>query len=99
VAVMNNSVIWNITLCSPLEVNQRLGETCRLHLLHAGMLLGLFLDPEHGMTCSSKTSANFQHTIWHYLSEDRTLISYINYSIRLKVIVALIPHLLGCDAV
>jgi hypothetical protein len=30
--VMNISAFWNITLCSPLEVNLLLGGTCRLRL-------------------------------------------------------------------
>lgn len=29
---MNNSVFWDITRCSPLKVNRRFGETCRLYL-------------------------------------------------------------------
>jgi hypothetical protein len=29
--VMKSSTFWDITLCSPLEVNRRFGESCRLH--------------------------------------------------------------------
>jgi hypothetical protein len=29
---MKSSVIWDVTLCSPLKINQRFGGTCRLHL-------------------------------------------------------------------
>jgi hypothetical protein len=29
---MKSSVFWNITSCSPLKVNRRSGETCRLHI-------------------------------------------------------------------
>jgi hypothetical protein len=49
--VMNNSVVWDITPCSPLKVNRRFGRTCRLHLpltatcFHVGFLLDLFFDP------------------------------------------------------
>jgi hypothetical protein len=61
--VMKRTIFWDITPCSPLKVNQRLGRTCRLHLqgrriskarallatcFHAGFLLGLFFDPEDG---------------------------------------------------
>jgi hypothetical protein len=31
-AVMKSSSMWNITLCSPLEVNPRVGGTFHLHL-------------------------------------------------------------------
>jgi hypothetical protein len=30
--VMKSSIFWDITPCSPLEVNRRLGGTCRFHL-------------------------------------------------------------------
>jgi hypothetical protein len=30
--VMKNTIFWDITPCSPLEVNRRFGETYRLHL-------------------------------------------------------------------
>jgi hypothetical protein len=30
--VMNSSLFWYITACSPLKVNWRFGGTCRLHL-------------------------------------------------------------------
>jgi hypothetical protein len=30
--IMKSSVFWDITLCSPLKVNRRFGETYRLHL-------------------------------------------------------------------
>jgi hypothetical protein len=29
---MKSSVVWDITLCSPVEVNRRFGGTSRLHL-------------------------------------------------------------------
>jgi hypothetical protein len=55
-------MVWEITSCSPLKVNTRFGGIYRLHLqgrrislknLHAkcflaGLLLGLFFDPEDG---------------------------------------------------
>jgi hypothetical protein len=30
--VMKSVIFWDKTSCSPLEINQRLGGTCRLHL-------------------------------------------------------------------
>jgi hypothetical protein len=41
--VMKNTILWDITPCSPLKVNLLLA-TC----LHAGFLLGLFFGPENG---------------------------------------------------
>jgi hypothetical protein len=35
--VMKSSIFWDITRCSPLKVNQRFGETCRLHLQGLGI--------------------------------------------------------------
>jgi hypothetical protein len=32
VVVMESSIVWDITPCSPVKVNRRFGETCRLHL-------------------------------------------------------------------
>jgi hypothetical protein len=52
--VMNISIFWDITPCSPLRVNQRFGGTFRLHLQGSKLatyftlvfLLGLFFDTE-----------------------------------------------------
>jgi hypothetical protein len=56
--VMKSTIFWDLTACSPLKVNRRLGGTYRLHLrglqallatcFHTGFLLGLFFDPEDG---------------------------------------------------
>jgi hypothetical protein len=49
---MKSTIFWDITPCSPLKVNRRfegdkfLRNVC--YLLHAGLLLGLFFDPEDG---------------------------------------------------
>jgi hypothetical protein len=32
VVLMKSSILWDITLCSPLKVNQRFGAICRLRL-------------------------------------------------------------------
>jgi hypothetical protein len=42
--IMKSSVLWDITLCRPLEVKL----SCACHLLHTGFLLGFFFDPEDG---------------------------------------------------
>jgi hypothetical protein len=50
--VMKSAIFWDLTLCSPLRVNWRVGGTYSLHLLatcfHTGFLLGLFFYPEDG---------------------------------------------------
>jgi hypothetical protein len=50
--VMKSTVFWDMTPCSPLKVNRRFGGTYLRALLatcfQAGMLLGLFFDPENG---------------------------------------------------
>jgi hypothetical protein len=45
--VIESSVFWDITACSPLKVNRCFGGKQR-YLLHAGFLLGLFFNPEDG---------------------------------------------------
>jgi hypothetical protein len=42
--------MWDVTPCTPSKINRRFGGTCRStwYLLHAGFLLGLFVDPEDG---------------------------------------------------
>jgi hypothetical protein len=37
--VMKSTIFWDITLCSPLSVNQRFGGTYRLHLHAASTLV------------------------------------------------------------
>jgi hypothetical protein len=52
---MKRTIIWEVTPCSPVEV-QQFGETYCFHtghssafyLLHSGFLLRLFFDPEDG---------------------------------------------------
>jgi hypothetical protein len=45
-----SSIFWDITRCSPLEVNRNEGTSRSLLVtwFHAGLLLGLFFDPEDG---------------------------------------------------
>jgi hypothetical protein len=56
---MKSSVLWDLTLCSPLKFNQHFGGICCFHfqglrissacyLLHDCFLPGLFYDPEDG---------------------------------------------------
>jgi hypothetical protein len=73
-------VLWDITSCSPLKVNQHFGRTWCLHL--QALLATCFklvscsayswtLKME--ATCSSETSVDFQRTTHRYIPEHRTL--------------------------
>jgi hypothetical protein len=53
--IMQSSVFWDVTPCSPLEVNRHFRGTAgskfnnqACYLFHAGFLLSLFFDPEGG---------------------------------------------------
>jgi hypothetical protein len=43
---MKSTIYWDITPCSPLNVNLR--ESSAAICFHAGFLLGLFVDAEDG---------------------------------------------------
>jgi hypothetical protein len=81
---MRRSVSWDITLCSPLKVNQRFGGLCRLHpQCEAGsnqsyiwFLSWLFLTQKIEATCSSETSVDFQRTTRRYIPDHRTFQLY-----------------------
>jgi hypothetical protein len=47
---MKSSIFWDITPCNPSKANRSFGGTYRhcLPPLQAGLLLGLFFDPEDG---------------------------------------------------
>jgi hypothetical protein len=48
-AVMKSTIFWDITQRSPLKVNRCFGgAVSAFHIIHAGSLLGLLLDPEDG---------------------------------------------------
>jgi hypothetical protein len=51
--VMNSYTFWDITTCSPLNINRCFGRKFRLHLqafdpLHAGSFIVLFFDRRDG---------------------------------------------------
>jgi hypothetical protein len=79
-----SSIFWDITLCSPLKVNQRFRGTCHLHLRgrRKSLLATCFtpvsfsaysLTMKMEATCSCELSADFQWTTWCHIPEDRTL--------------------------
>jgi hypothetical protein len=81
---LSTVTVWDITPCSPLNVNRRFGGTYRLHLqdrknklsksfVHAGFLLGLFSTLKMEAICSSETSVDVQRTTRRYIPEDSTL--------------------------
>jgi hypothetical protein len=46
--VMKSVIFWDVTPCSLLSFNRRLGGTYRLHLLLATWFLNNFFDPADG---------------------------------------------------
>jgi hypothetical protein len=42
--VKKSSVFWDMTLCSPLKVNRRFGETCHLHFQDCWFLACIILQ-------------------------------------------------------
>jgi hypothetical protein len=40
------------------------------HMLHAGLMLGLFFDLKMEVTCSSENSVEFQRTTRYFIPED-----------------------------
>jgi hypothetical protein len=68
---MKGSAFWDITLCSPLKTNRRIGGTCCLQLLDRGVSQ----SRNQHETGSNQRSADFQRTIRRYISEDRTTIT------------------------
>jgi hypothetical protein len=74
---MKRFIFWDITLCSPLKVNQRLGGTCRFRLLatcsHSGFVLDSFSTLKMEAMYSSKTSVDFQRTTRRFSPEYRIL--------------------------
>jgi hypothetical protein len=78
-------VFWDITLCSPLKINRRFGETCvqakeetsiKQVASRALIPVGLFFDTEMKMTCSFETSVEFQWTKRRYIPDDGTLLDH-----------------------
>jgi hypothetical protein len=78
--VMESTIFWDITPCSPLKFNRRFGGTYRLHLqgllatcFHAGFLLAYFSTLKMEAICSSETTFHFQQTTRAYIPEDGTI--------------------------
>jgi hypothetical protein len=83
---VTSSIFWDITPCSPLNVNRRFGGKSCLHLQdrrinrarnrhEAGSKFFLAYSSTFKMDaiCSSETSVDFQRTTRRYIPEDGTL--------------------------
>jgi hypothetical protein len=71
--VLKSSIFWDITPCSPLKANRRLGGTYRIHL-HSRRIRQERGQHDEGSnkTSSSETSVEFQRSIRRYIQEDMT---------------------------
>jgi hypothetical protein len=82
---INNSVLWDITPCTPLDVSQSFGETCRLHIQGRRVIQvrnqhepGIKKSSARSQTlkmeviCSLETPVDFHHTTGRYITEDPT---------------------------
>jgi hypothetical protein len=66
--VMKSTIFWDITPCSPLKVNRRLGGTYRLHL--QGRKISRARNQRESRW---QAEVNFQRTTRRYIAEDGTL--------------------------
>jgi hypothetical protein len=86
---LKSTILWDITPCSPLEVNRRFGRIYKLHLEgrrisrtrnqrapNASTLISCsdyFSILKMGAICSSETLVDFQRITRRYIPEDSTL--------------------------
>jgi hypothetical protein len=66
-----SSVFWDITPCSPLEVNRRFGGILRFHL--QGRILSQARNQHKVGSKQERWNGDFQWTSWRYIPEDRNL--------------------------
>jgi hypothetical protein len=71
VASMNIRAVWDIALCSLVEVDRRFGGAYCLH--HQG---GESFIAQIGAVCTSETSVYSKETIWRYNPEGSNLPRY-----------------------
>jgi hypothetical protein len=93
--VMKSNIFWDITPCSPLQVNRHFGGTYRLHLFCLPSAFTLVSCSAYSSTlkieaiCSSETSVHFHRTIRRYVLEDsnvqeRILAFLFSYSLPIS---------------
>jgi hypothetical protein len=70
---LKSFIFWDITLWSPLKVNQSFGGTLSLHLQGQRISPVRNQSENFHVKCSSKTWVDFQQTTQHYIPEGRTL--------------------------
>jgi hypothetical protein len=72
--VMKSTIFWDTTLCSPLKVNRRFGETYRLPYAFTLVFCSAhFSTLKMEAIYSSETSVDLQRTIRRYIPEDSVL--------------------------
>jgi hypothetical protein len=80
--LLKGTIFWDITPCSPLNVNRRFGETYHLHLqgrrlldtcFYAGSCLVYSSTLKMEALFSSETSIDIERTTRRYIPEDSTL--------------------------
>jgi hypothetical protein len=95
---MKSFIFWDITACSPLNVNRCFRGTCCLRLHATCFMLVLCMAYSSTLkkeeTCPSETSFDFQRTTWRYIPEDRTLNKYNNLHVTYSFIETLNPLVL-----
>jgi hypothetical protein len=67
------TTLWASTACYRDSFTSPPPYSC--YLLHAGFLLGLFVDIVNGAACSSEMSFDLQRTTVRYVPEDKILYS------------------------
>jgi hypothetical protein len=72
---MKSSIFWDITPCSPLNVNRHFGGTYRLLTTSFTLVTCLAYSSTLKMeaTCSSETSVDIRLTTWREIPDDITL--------------------------
>jgi hypothetical protein len=80
--IIGSYIFCGVTPCSPLKINRRFGETCRVHLKQENSTLPLPLTLVSCLaysstlkmeaTCPSETSVDFQRATRPYIAEEGT---------------------------
>jgi hypothetical protein len=78
--LFNDLIRWLYTIIWGNILGLKYSHHFARYLLHAGLLLGLFLNPEDGGNICLRNVDDFQRTTRRYIPEDRTPeMSYLRY--------------------